>query len=175
MSFEKGFLDDLLKRLLYYKQLGDKTFSQLSDEDYFYKPSPESNSIAIIVQHVAGNMLSRFTNFLTEDGEKPWRNRDDEFEEVLKTAADVRNRWEEGWHCVIQAIENLQPEDLIKTIYIRTEALTVYDALLRQLAHYPYHAGQIVFIGKIIKDSAWQSLSIPKRQSNNFNQQMGMK
>lgn len=175
MSFETGFLDDVLKRFLYYKQLGDKTFSQLSDEDYFYKPSPESNSIAVIVQHVAGNMLSRFTHFLTEDGEKPWRNRDDEFEDILKTAADVRNRWEEGWQCVVQAIENLKAEDLIKTIYIRTEALTVYDALLRQLAHYPYHVGQIVFIGKIIKDNAWQSLSIPKRQSNNFNQQMGMK
>lgn len=175
MNFETCFTTDLLKRLLYYKQLGDKTFSQLKEEDYFYKPSPESNSIAVIVQHIAGNMLSRFTNFLTEDGEKPWRNRDDEFEDVLKTAVDVRTRWEEGWHCVVQTIESLQPADLMKTIYIRTEALTVYDALLRQLAHYPYHTGQIVFIGKIIKDHAWQSLSIPKKQSNNFNQQMGMK
>ena len=175
MSFEESLLKDVTKRLSYYKDLGEKTFAQLEEKDFFYQPSAESNSIAVIVQHLHGNMLSRFTNFLTEDGEKSWRNRDEEFESVVTTKADVLSIWDEGWKCVLNAIEQLQPADITKTIYIRSEALTVYDALLRQLAHYPYHVGQIVFIGKIVKDNNWHSLSIPKKQSVQFNSSMGHK
>jgi hypothetical protein len=172
MSFETSFIQDTVKRLRYYKELGDKTFAQLEEKDFFFQPSAESNSIATIVQHLHGNMRSRFTNFLTEDGEKPWRERDAEFGTNITTKAAVIAQWEEGWQIVFTAIENLQPQELTNTIYIRTEPLLVYDALLRQLAHYPYHIGQILYIGKMIKDAHWQSLSIAKGQSQQFNQQI---
>src|SRR6476620_2273959 len=162
MSFEEGFLKDAIKRFRSYKELGDKTFSQLEDKHFFYQPSSESNNIAIIIQHLHGNMLSRFTNFLTEDGEKPWRNRDSEFDNAILTKTAVTQLWNEGWDCLMNALESLHPNDLMKTIYIRTEPLLVYDALLRQLAHYPNHVGQIQYIGKMRKGAAWQSLSIPK-------------
>jgi hypothetical protein len=169
MQLAEGLLKDMIKRFIMYKELGDKTIAQLSEEDVVYQPNEQSNSIAMIVQHLHGNMLSRFTNFLTEDGEKSWRNRDKEFDEVSLTKADVINLWNEGWACFFNAIESLQPDDLMKTIYIRTEPLLVYDALLRQLAHYPNHVGQIQYIGKMRKGAAWQSLSIPKGQSEHFN------
>ena len=172
MSFETGFLKDCIKRFKYYKDLADKTFEQLSPEDLFYKPNAESNSIAIIVQHINGNMLSRFTNFLTEDGEKEWRKRDEEFAEVQMSSTDVLELWEKGWACLFNALESLQPADLTKTIYIRTEPLFVYDAILRQLAHYPHHVGQILYIGKMIKGKDWKTLSIPVGGSKAFNQQM---
>lgn len=172
MSFETGFLKDCIKRFKYYKDLADKTFEQLSPQDLFYKPNAESNSIAIIVQHINGNMLSRFTNFLTEDGEKEWRKRDEEFDEVEMASADVLELWEKGWTCLFNALESLQPADLTKTIYIRTEPLLVYDAILRQLAHYPHHVGQILYIGKMIKGKDWKTLSIPVGGSKAFNQQM---
>ena len=175
MAFEDGFLKDLVKRFTNYKDLGEKTFAQLEEKDLFYQPSAESNSIAIIVQHMHGNMVSRFTNFLTEDGEKSWRRRDEEFEQAATTKDEVIKLWDEGWKCVFDAIDQLKPADLTKTIYIRSEGLTVYDALLRQMAHYPYHVGQIVFIGKMIMDGAWHSLSIPKRQSAQYNAGMGHK
>jgi hypothetical protein len=175
MNLEEGFLTDVLKRLKEYKGLGDKTFSQLEEEDFFFLASPQSNSIAVIVQHLHGNMLSRFTNFLTEDGEKAWRNRDGEFETAASTKEEVITLWEDGWKCALDAIASLQPADLTKTIYIRSKPLFVYDALLRQLAHYPHHIGQILFIGKMIKDANWQSLSIPKGNSAQFNQQLGHK
>jgi hypothetical protein len=169
MQLAEGLLKDMIKRFKMYKELGDKTFAQLSDDDFVYQPNEQCNSIAMIVQHLHGNMLSRFTNFLTEDGEKPWRNRDKEFDEVSLTKADVINLWNEGWACFFNAVESLQPDDLMKTIHIRNEPLLVYDALLRQLAHYPNHIGQIQYIGKIRKGAAWQSLSIPKGQSEHFN------
>ncbi|MBG9375324.1 DUF1572 family protein [Panacibacter sp. DH6] len=172
MSLENGFIKDCIKRLSYYKELADKTFDQLSDEDLFYHANEESNSIAVIVQHMAGNMLSRFTGFLTEDGEKAWRNRDQEFEVALTTKDDMLNLWQKGWACVFHALEQLQPADLTKTIYIRTEPLLVYDAVLRQLAHYPHHIGQILYIGKMRKGASWQTLSIPRGGSNTFNDQM---
>ncbi|CAN5230917.1 DUF1572 domain-containing protein [soil metagenome] len=175
MSFEEGFIKDTVKRLRYYKDLGDKTFDQLEEKDFFWQPNEASNSIAIIVQHMHGNMMSRFTDFLTEDGEKTWRHRDDEFEPMLTTKQEVLTSWNQGWHCVFTALENLQPEDLTKTIYIRTEPLFVYDALLRQLAHYPHHIGQLMYIGKLIKNRYWHSLSIPKGESNAFNVKMADK
>lgn len=172
MTIEQSFLKDAIKRFEYYKSLGDKCFEQLAEKDFFYQPSPESNTIAIIIQHMYGNMLSRWTNFLTEDGEKDWRKRDAEFENVIISKQDILSFWNEGWSCLLNTLKSLQPEDLMKTIYIRTESLLVYDAILRQLAHYPYHVGQIVYIGKMIRNHQWQSLSIPKGASNQFNEQM---
>jgi hypothetical protein len=169
---DQHFLQDCIKRFEYYKSLGDKCFDQLEEKDIFFKPSVESNNIATIVQHMYGNMLSRWTNFLTEDGEKEWRKRDAEFEDADITKQDVLSFWNEGWGCLFTALNSLTTDDLDKTIYIRTEPLVVYDAILRQLAHYPYHVGQIIFIAKMIKDDQWKSLSIPKKQSDQFNQQM---
>jgi hypothetical protein len=169
---QQTFLDDCIKRFEYYKSLGDNTFEQLEETDLFYRPSPDSNSIAIIVQHMYGNMLSRWTSFLTEDGEKEWRNRDAEFEAMQITKQDLLSFWNEGWNVLLNALKELKAEDLTKTIYIRTEPLVVYDAIIRQMAHYPYHVGQIVTLGKMIKDKEFNSLSIPKGESQQFNQQM---
>lgn len=175
MSNKPIFLASFIKRLLYYKELADKTIVQLTESDLHYQPNAASNSIAVIMQHMAGNMCSRFTNFLTEDGEKPWRNRDVEFENQQLPKEKLLLKWEEGWACVLTAVESLTESDLEKTITIRSEELTVTDALNRQLAHYPYHVGQIVYIGRMIKDDSWQSLSIPKGQSQQFNNQMQQK
>ncbi|MFW2475954.1 MAG: DUF1572 family protein [Sediminibacterium sp.] len=168
MHFEAGFLKDSIKRFKYYKELGDHTFAQLEEKDFFFQPSAESNTIAVIVQHMYGNMLSRWTNFLTEDGEKEWRKRDAEFENTPLSKEDVLSFWNEGWNCLLKTLESLQPEDLMKTVTIRTEPLTVYDAILRQLAHYPYHVGQIVYVGRMIRDTDWKSLSIPKGESLSY-------
>jgi hypothetical protein len=164
----EGFLEDSIKRFKYYKDLGDKTFAQLEEDGFFFQPSSESNSIAVIVQHMYGNMLSRWTNFLTEDGEKEWRRRDAEFDETRSSKADILSFWEEGWKCMFDTLESLHTDDLHKTITIRTEPLLVYDAILRQLAHYPYHVGQIVYIGRLLKNKDWKSLSIPKGDSAVF-------
>ena len=166
------FLKDCIKRFLYYKELGDKTLEQISEEELHWMPSSESNSIALIIQHMHGNMKSRWTNFLTEDGEKPWRNRDQEFEQPIWTKEAALDIWNQGWNCLLDTLASLQTEDLQKTIYIRTEPLLVYDAILRQLAHYPYHVGQIVYIGRMIRNEQWKNLSIPKGNSQAFNEQM---
>jgi len=121
---------------------------------------------------MSGNMLSRWTNFLTEDGEKSWRDRDKEFEEVLTTKEEVLNAWDKGWQCVLNTLESLQPGDMTKSITIRSESMPVVDAIVRQLDHYGYHIGQIVYIGRLIKDEGWQSLSIPKNKSKDFNAAM---
>ena len=168
----EGFLKDCIKRFLYYKELGDKTLEQISEEELHWMPSSESNSIALIIQHMHGNMKSRWTNFLTEDGEKPWRNRDQEFEQPIWTKEAALDIWNQGWNCLLDTLASLQTEDLQKTIYIRTEPLLVYDAILRQLAHYPYHVGQIVYIGRMIRNEQWKNLSIPKGNSQAFNEQM---
>jgi hypothetical protein len=168
----EGFLKDCIKRFLYYKELGDRTLEQISEEELHWMPSSESNSIALIIQHLHGNMKSRWTNFLTEDGEKPWRNRDQEFEQPIWTKDAALDIWNQGWNCLLDTLAGLQTEDLQKTIYIRTEPLLVYDAILRQLAHYPYHVGQIVYIGRMIRNEQWKNLSIPKGNSQAFNEQM---
>lgn len=171
----KVFLDSYIKRSLYYKELGDKTFEQLNETDFHYQPNEESNSIAIIIQHVAGNMKSRFTNFLSEDGEKEWRKRDSEFEEKNLSKVQLLQIWNEGWNCFLNAVKSLNEEDLLKTITIRSEKLSVIDALNRQMAHYPYHVGQIIYLGKMIKKEQWKSLSIPKGKSDEFNSSMNQK
>lgn len=174
-SIAKDFIDTAVRRLKYYKDLGDKTFTQLSDHDFHYQPTEESNSIAIIIQHLAGNMLSRWTNFLTEDGEKEWRQRDDEFEIHQYSKQQLLDLWEKGWSCFLTAIEPLSKKELKQIITIRKESLTVIDAINRQLAHYPYHIGQIVFIGKMIKNNDWTTLSIPKGDSKKYNSSIEIK
>ena len=163
-SIETAFLQSAIKRFKSYKELADKTFEQLEEKDFFYQPNKESNSIAIIIQHMTGNMLSRWTNFLTEDGEKEWRQRDAEFETGSSSKPDLINTWQKGWECLFDTLNALKNEDLLKTVTIRSESLTVVDAINRQLAHYPYHVGQIIYIGKIIKNESWKNLSIPRRK-----------
>jgi hypothetical protein len=166
---EKDYLNSVKKQFEYYKMLGDKTFSQLSDEQFFWQFNEESNSIAMIVKHLWGNMLSRWTDFLTTDGEKEWRNRDAEFDNAIQTKKTVLAQWEAGWQCLFDALNSLTDNDLERIIYIRNMGHTVMEAINRQLAHYPYHVGQIVFIGKMLVDNNWQSLSIPRGNSNAYN------
>ena len=163
------YLESIKKQFVYYKLLGDKTFVQLSDEKLFWQYNQESNSIAIIVKHLSGNMLSRWTDFLTTDGEKAWRNRDAEFENDISTRQELLATWEAGWQCLFTALQSLTPEDLQKEIYIRNQGHNVTEAINRQLAHYPYHVGQIVFLGKMLCDNSWTSLSIPKGNSASYN------
>jgi len=163
------YLESVRKQFLYYKMLGEKTFAQLTDDKLFWQYNEESNSIATIVKHLWGNMLSRWTNLLTTDGEKEWRNRDAEFENDITSRQELLDKWTEGWNCLFEAIDSLTTEDLEKIIYIRNQGHTVTEAINRQLAHYPYHIGQIVFIGKMACENGWTSLSIPKGDSKTFN------
>jgi hypothetical protein len=164
------FLADALKLFRNYKELGEKAIAQVSDEELFVMLDPEANSIALIVKHLWGNMRSRWTDFLTTDGEKPDRNRDTEFELAEPaTRATVERWWTEGWQLVFAAVEPLAPEDLLRTVMIRGVPHTVVQAINRQTTHYAYHVGQIVFLAKHLRSSAWQSLSIPRGQSEKFN------
>ena len=163
------YLDSAKKQFEYYKMLGDKTFSQLEDDQLFWKHNEDSNSIATIVKHLWGNMLSRWTDFLTTDGEKEFRDRDSEFENDIKSRDELLAKWNEGWNCLFSAINSLNQNDLDKIIYIRNQGHTVTEAINRQLAHYPYHVGQIVFIGKMLSEKGWTSLSIPRGNSKSFN------
>ena len=169
MNLASEFLASCNKRFKEYKTLGDKTFAQLNDEQMHHQPNEASNSIAIIIQHMHGNMLSRWTNFLTEDGEKEWRKRDDEFEVHSFSKEKLLALWEEGWKLFLNTLESLKEDDLLKTITIRSQPLTAIDAINRQMAHYSYHVGQIVYIGRWMKENAWQSLSIPKAGSIEYN------
>ncbi len=165
----KAFLTDALVQLRKYKKMGEDAMAQISDKDFFKLLDPEANNIALIVKHMAGNMRSRWTDFLTSDGEKPDRDRDSEFyEEKKDTKVSLMKRWEEGWKLIFDAVEPLKPEDLEKTIYIRNEPHTVMQAINRQLTHYAYHIGQIVFLAKHFTGTKWQSLSIPKGKSKHF-------
>lgn len=161
-----------IKRFEYYKELGDKTFAQLSEEHFFWKYNEESNSVATIIKHIAGNMLSRWTNFLKEDGEKEWRNRDAEFVNTFKTKQEVLDFWETGWKCFFDALEQISEDNINYTIYIRGEKHSVLDTVLRQLAHYPYHIGQIIYIAKMLKNDDWKTLSIARNKSEDFNNEM---
>lgn len=167
---EKVFLESVIKQFEYYKMLGEKTFDQLNEDDLFWKYNSESNSIATIVKHLSGNMLSRWTNFLTTDGEKEWRNREEEFENTISSKQDLLIIWQDGWNCLFETLHSLADKDLEKEIFIRNQGHSVVEAINRQLAHYPYHVGQIVFIGKLIKDENWKSLSIPKGNSKKYNE-----
>ena len=171
-SIGQHYLHDALRRFRDYKQLAERAFAQISDEEFFRTLDEESNSIAINMKHIAGNMISRWTDFLTTDGEKPERNRDLEFVMLPETSKnDMLAYWERGWQCVFEAVEPLKPEDLMRTIRVRGQDHTVVQAINRQLAHYAYHVGQIVFLAKHFKSSEWQSLSVPKNRSAEFNAQ----
>ncbi|RTL57251.1 MAG: DUF1572 domain-containing protein [Sphingobacteriales bacterium] len=164
------FLESAVKQFEYYKQLGEKSFLQVSDEQLFWQYNKDSNSIATIVKHLWGNMMSRWTDFLTTDGEKEWRKRDAEFENDIQSREEMMRMWNEGWECLFNAVKPLQEEDLGKVVYIRNMGQTVTEAINRQLAHYPYHIGQIVYIARMAARE-WKSLSIPKGQSIDYNKE----
>jgi len=177
MAFEvsEHYLEEVRRQFRGHKRMGEGAMAQLRDEDFFVTLDPESNSVAILVKHLAGNMRSRFTDFLTSDGEKPDRFRDQEFElTAATTRADVMNWWKEGWGCVLAAIDALKPEDVMRTVTIRGEPHTVLQAINRQIAHYAQHIGQIVFLAKHLRSSEWQTLSIPRGKSEEFKQHKAM-
>jgi hypothetical protein len=166
-----SYLASMKKQFEYYKVLGEKTFEQVPNEKLFWQLTKESNSISMIVKHLHGNMLSRWTDFLTTDGEKEWRNRDQEFDNDIATKAELLFKWNEGWDCLFKAIDHLKEDDLERDIYIRNMGHTVMEAINRQLAHYAYHVGQIVFIGKAIQNEQWNSLSIARGKSKEYNKE----
>ncbi len=164
-----SYLVSIIKQFKYYKSLGDKTFNQLSFEDLQNDIADDANSISIIIKHLVGNMLSRWTDFLNEDGEKEWRHREREFEDTYTTKDELIDDWNKGWGCLFNALKPLTENDLETIIYIRNQGHTVIEAIHRQLTHYAYHVGQIVFLGKVLKGKEWQSLSIPKGDSEKYN------
>ncbi len=167
---ELEYLASIKKQFEYYKSVGEKTFAQLNDRDFFWQYNQESNSIAITVNHLWGNMLSRWTDFLTSDGEKEWRKRDLEFEDVIKTKEELLTKWNEGWQCLFKALDSVNENNQNTKVFIRNQEHTIEDAVYRQLAHYAYHIGQIVYVGRMIKANKWTSLTIPKGESSAFNQ-----
>ncbi len=166
-ALAQHYLGDTLASFREYKALAEGAFRQISDEEFFFTPDEEANSIAVIIKHMSGNMLSRWTDFLNTDGEKPDRNRDAEFEmDEGATREMLLERWERGWSCLFRALESLAPEDLQKSVRIRGQELSVMQAINRQLTHYAYHIGQIVFLAKHLRYRDWKSLSIPKKRRN---------
>lgn len=166
MTIGSHFLETTIGVFKNYKSLAEKSFAQLqNDQEFHFLPSKESNSIALIIKHISGNMISRWTDFLTSDGEKPNRNRDEEFVDRKETQEQLMQQWDAGWKVFFDTLHSLKEEDLLKNILIRKEELTVIQALTRQTAHYSYHIGQIVYIAKQVRDESWKSLSIPKNQS----------
>ncbi len=166
-----SYLSSVIRQFDYYKSLGEKTMNQLPEEKLFWQPNPESNSIAILVKHMHGNMLSRWTDFLTSDGEKTWRKRDEEFLNDIASKEALLNTWQQGWDCLFDAVRSLTEGDLEKEVIIRNMGHTVVEAINRQVSHYSYHIGQMVYIGKLIQNDQWESLSIPKGQSKVYNQE----
>jgi hypothetical protein len=172
MTAAQDFLSNCLSDFYKYKELGTKAILQADEDKLHWQPNEESNSIATIIRHMHGNMRSRFTDFLTSDGEKPDRNRDSEFEESSDSKDQLLHQWNTGWQYVFDAVESLSEDDLSRTVLIRNEPHSVIQALVRQLTHYGYHVGQIVYIAKMIAGENWQSLSIPKGKSEEFNRKM---
>lgn len=164
-----NYLHSVKKQFEYYKILGEKSIQQLEDSALFWQYNDISNSIAIIVNHLHGNMMSRWTDFLTSDGEKEWRNRDSEFDDAIHNRADLMLKWNEGWNCLFKALETINKDNFTEKIYIRNQEHTITESINRQMMHYAYHVGQIVFISKMIQEEDWQSLSIPKGASKEYN------
>lgn len=171
MNENQQILESVKKQFMTYKNLGEKAIEQLEPEQLFVATNVDTNSIATIVKHLSGNMLSRWTDFMTSDGEKSWRNRDAEFENDIQDKVQLMNIWEEGWLCLFRALDSIQPEQLFHIIYIRNEEHTVMEAIHRQLTHYPYHVGQIIYAAKWLKKSEWNSLSIPRNTSQAYNRE----
>lgn len=170
-SLQHTYIANINRIFAQYKKIGEGAIEQISNEEINFCPDKESNSIALMVKHLSGNMLSRWTDFFLSDGEKEWRKRDDEFEGTFQDKKQLIEVWIKGWDCLFNVTEKLKPEDLLKTVSIRGEKLTVLDAINRQIAHYSYHVGQMVYLSKHIRSSNWKSLSIPKGQSNQYNNQ----
>ena len=168
-KFMTSYIEDSLSLFSYYKKLGEGAMAQVSDEHLATALDPEMNSIALVVKHMAGNMRSRWTDFLTTDGEKADRNRDGEFEAPPNTREEILRMWEAGWACLYRALEPLTDADLTRTVVIRTEPHSVMQAINRQMAHYAYHVGQIVFLAKHLQAEKWKSLSVPRRASADYN------
>lgn len=166
---EIDYLQNVRQQFEYYKSVGEKTFAQLDEEDFFWQFNEESNSIAVMVNHLSGSMKSRWTDFLTSDGEKEWRNRDQEFESIIKSKKELFERWKEGWDCLFTALNTVNKENFETQVYIRNQAHSITGAINRQLAHYAYHIGQIAYVARMIKSSDWKSLTIPKGTSAKFN------
>ena len=164
-----NYLHSARRQFELYKQLGEKAMTQVSDEALRWQQDEESNSIAMIVKHLWGNMRSRWTDFLTTDGEKPWRERDAEFQNDWDSRALILDKWNEGWQCLFTALDSITDADLDRIIYIRNEGHTILEAINRQIAHYAYHVGQIVFIAKMVRASDWQTLSIARNKSGDYN------
>jgi hypothetical protein len=163
-------LEEVRRQLRGHKRMAEGALAQLKDDDFFVTLDPESNSVAILIKHIAGNMRSRFTEFLTTDGEKPDRHRDQEFELSGKTTrAELMGWWEDGWTCVFAALDALTPDDLMRTIFIRQEPHTVVQALNRALAHYAFHLGQVIFLAKHLRSTEWKTLTVPRGKSEEFN------
>jgi hypothetical protein len=172
LIFTNSYAEDARAIFRQYKNLADAAIAQVGDADLYCILDPEANSIAIVIKHMSGNMLSRWTDFLTTDGEKPFRNRDTEFEYPPDTRASLLALWERGWSCLFDALEPLTEADLARTITIRGEAHSVMQAINRQVAHYSYHCGQIVLLAKHFRSSNWKCLSVPRKQSNEFNRKV---
>ena len=171
-KFSTSYIEDSISLFRYYKKLGEGAIEQVTDEQLFAALDPEMNSIAIIVKHIAGNMRSRWTDFLTSDGEKPDRNRDTEFEQPPSTREELLKVWNDGWNRVFSALEPLSDSDVGRTVTIRGEPHSVMQAINRQIAHYAYHVGQIVFLAKHLNASGWKSLSVPRNKSAEFNRRV---
>src|ERR1700740_2636664 len=166
---QANYLESVTKQFLYYKKLAEQSIRQLEPQQLFVQPNENSNSIAVVIKHLAGNMISRWADFLTTDGEKPWRKRDDEFENNITDKEQLLKIWEQGWKVFLDTLASLKAADLKRLIYIGNEGHTVMKAINRQLAHYPYHVGQIVYAAKLLKQTEWNSLSIPKNKSTDYN------
>ena len=169
-SIAAHYLDEIRRQLRGHKRMAEGALAQLKDDDFFVTLDPESNSVAILIKHVSGNMRSRFTDFLTTYGEKPDRHRDTEFEITSNTSREELMRWwEEGWTSVFAALDSLTPDDVMRTIYIRQEPHTVVQALNRALAHYAFHLGQVIFLAKHLRSTDWKTLTVPRGKSEEFN------
>ena len=164
-----NYLSSAKRQFLYYKTLGEQAMAQMTDEELNWQPNEESNSIAIIVKHLWGNMLSRWTDFLQTDGEKPWRQRDAEFDNDPADREHIMKKWAEGWQCLFDAMDSITDADLGKIVYIRNEGHTVLEAINRQMAHYPCHVRQMIYIAKLCRNEGWKSLSIPRNKSGEYN------
>lgn len=172
MELGKEYLKIVIDRFQSVKILGDKTINKLSEQELHWTYNSESNSVAVIVKHISGNMISRWTDFLTTDGEKDNRNRDQEFIDDISGKSDIITYWEKGWKVLFDALLNIDEQDLIKNVTIRGESHLVMEAIERQVAHYAYHVGQIVYVGKQLKGEKWESLSIPKGKSDEYLKKM---
>ena len=171
---ENNYISSVKNQFMQYKTLAEKAIDQVPDEKIYWQYNPETNSIAILVKHLAGNMLSRFTDFYTSEGEKKWRDRDAEFENENLSREKLKALWDEGWDRLFHVLNEISPADLSKVVIIRNEEHTVVEAINRQLTHYAYHIGQIIFIAKMVLNNEWRTLTIPKNASRAFNAKKGL-